>query len=124
TPAWVALGEGRPLAGFAGVWTTWHGTRGTKANPVEGEHQLFGFLTGDANAEIGAIHPKAMPVILTTEAEIETWMTAPAEEALKLQRPLPDGSLKIVATGEKEDEVSAVACGFRFEKEVVVDLNE
>jgi putative SOS response-associated peptidase YedK len=50
-----------------------------------------------------------MPVILTTEAEIETWMTAPADEALKLQRPLPDGSLKIVATGEKEDEVSAVA---------------
>ena len=94
---------------FAGLWATWHGVRGTKANPVEGEHQLFGFLTCEANAEIGAIHPKAMPVILTTEAEIETWMTAPAEEALKLQRPLPDGSLKIVATGEKEDEVSAVA---------------
>jgi putative SOS response-associated peptidase YedK len=28
---------------------------------------------------------------------IETWMTAPAEEALQLQRPLPDGSLKIVS---------------------------
>jgi putative SOS response-associated peptidase YedK len=50
-----------------------------------------------------AIHPKAMPVILTTESEIELWMTAPAEEALKLQRPLPDGSLTIVMTGEKED---------------------
>jgi len=30
-------------------------------------------------------------------------MTAPAEEALKLQRPLPDGTLRIVATGVKED---------------------
>jgi len=29
-----------------------------------------------------------MPVILRTDDEIETWMTAPAEEALKLQRPL------------------------------------
>jgi hypothetical protein len=30
-------------------------------------------------------------------------MMAPAQEALKLQRPLPDGALKIVMTGEKED---------------------
>ena len=43
---------------------------------------LFGFLTCDPNDVVGAIHPKAMPVILTNEAEIEQWMTAPAEEAL------------------------------------------
>jgi putative SOS response-associated peptidase YedK len=36
-------------------------------------------LTTDANAEVGAIHPKAMPVILTTPVEIEHWMTAPAD---------------------------------------------
>jgi hypothetical protein len=96
---------GTKIAFFAGIWTTWHGKRGTKSNPVEGEHQLFGFLTTNANAEVGAIHPKAMPVILTTEAEIELWMTAPAEEALKLQRALPDGSLAIVMTGEKEDPI-------------------
>ena len=35
-----------------------------------------------------------------------TWMTAPAEELLKLQRPLPDETLKIVARGEKNDEAA------------------
>jgi len=44
-----------------------------------------------------------MPVILRTPAEIETWMTAPWEEARKLQRPLPNGTLQIVARGVKED---------------------
>ena len=73
---------------------------------MEGQHELFGFLTTDGNAEVGGIHPKAMPVILTTETEIDRWMTAPKEDALKLQRPLPDGALKIVMTGEKEDPVA------------------
>ncbi len=109
TPMWFAFDDTRPLAVFAGVWCSWTGTRGTKANPVEGEHTLFGFLTCDANDVVGAVHPKAMPVILTNEAEIEQWMTAPAEEALKLQRPLPDGMLKVVASGERKDEAAAAA---------------
>jgi putative SOS response-associated peptidase YedK len=103
TPTWFALDESRPLAVFAGIWTSWTGVRGTKAKPVEGVHQLFGFLTTDANAEVGAIHPKAMPVILTTQDEIETWMSTPVEEALRLQRPLADGALRVVATGPRED---------------------
>jgi putative SOS response-associated peptidase YedK len=45
-----------------------------------------------------------MPVVLTAREEIEVWMNAPAEEALKLQRRLPDNSLKIVARGDKKDE--------------------
>ena len=53
---------------------------------------------------VGAIHAKAMPVILTTREEIDTWMNALPEEALKLQRPLPDDALTIVARGEKKDE--------------------
>jgi len=44
-----------------------------------------------------------MPVILRTADEIETWLTAPAAEALKLQAPLPDGSLRIVRRGGKKD---------------------
>jgi hypothetical protein len=35
--------------------------------------------------------------------EIEAWLTAPAKDALTLQRPLPDDALEIVARGEKTD---------------------
>jgi putative SOS response-associated peptidase YedK len=60
-------------------------------------------LTTDPKEEVAAVHPKAMPVILRTRDEIECWMSAPVEDALKLQRPSPDGSLKIVAKGVKKD---------------------
>jgi putative SOS response-associated peptidase YedK len=103
TPTWFALSDDRPLAFFAGIWTTWTGTRGTKANPAEGEHLLFGFLTTDANAEVGAIHPKAMPAILTTQDEVAQWLDEP--DGLTLQRPLPDGTLKIVAKGKRDDAI-------------------
>ena len=68
------------------------------------EHRLFSFLTCEANGVVSRIHPKAMPVILTTPAEIDIWLTAPADVALQLQRPLPDDALTIVARGERKDE--------------------
>ena len=100
-PAWFALYESRPLAFFAGTWASWTSVR--KAREGEVTIDIYAFLTTEPNAEVGAIHPKAMPVILATAEEIETWMTAPADIALKLQRPLPDGALKIVARGAKKD---------------------
>ena len=102
-PTWFALDETRPLVAFAGLWTRWHGTRGPKSRPVEGEHRLYGILTCAPNALVGTIHPKAMPVILTNPEEWETWLTADWPEAARLQRPLPDDALRIVARGEKED---------------------
>lgn len=100
-PVWFALGEDRPLAFFAGIWTRWTSVR--KLKEGETTNDLFAFLTTEPNAEVGAIHPKAMPAILTTRQEVDQWLSAPAAEALKLQRPLPDGALVVVARGEKQD---------------------
>ena len=102
-PVWFAFDESRPLAFFAGVWTEWTSVR--KLKEGEATNNLFAFLTTEPNAEVGVIHPRAMPVILRNEDEIETWLSADPAEALQLQRPLPDGSLKIVADGEKSDSV-------------------
>ena len=46
-----------------------HRDRGTKSKPVPGPHQVYGFLTTSPNAVVEPIHPKAMPVILTTDEE-------------------------------------------------------
>jgi putative SOS response-associated peptidase YedK len=104
---WFALDESRPMACFAGIWCNWTSVR--KVKEGETTNDLFGFLTSEPNAEVGEVHPKAMPVILRTQVEIEQWMTAPVEDALKLQRPLPDNSLRIVAVGEKQDPPEAAA---------------
>jgi putative SOS response-associated peptidase YedK len=58
---------------------------------------IFAFLTTEANAVVAPIHDKAMPAIVTEPEEIETWLTAPWEEAKGLQRPLPDGQLSLMA---------------------------
>ena len=102
---WFAFDKSRPLAFFAGIHVPrWTSVR--KVKECETTNDLYGFLTTDPNNEVAAIHPKAMPVILRTHDEIETWLTAPSDEALKLQRPWPNDSLVIVATGTKEDEAA------------------
>lgn len=100
-PTWFALDDRRPLAFFAGIWTQWTSVR--KLNEGETTNDLFAFLTTDANEEVRAIHPKAMPVILTMPDEVDQWLSANTAEALTLQRPLADGSLKVVASGGTQD---------------------
>lgn len=46
---------------------------------------------------------KAMPVILVRPEEWRAWLTAPVEQALHLQRPLPDGELDILVEDVGDD---------------------
>jgi putative SOS response-associated peptidase YedK len=98
---WFALNEDRPLFAFAGIWCTWHGTRGTKLSLITGEHRLYGFLTTAVNNDVLPIHSNAMPAILTTPEQFDRWLGG--DDALAMPAPLPDGALRIVARGEKED---------------------
>jgi putative SOS response-associated peptidase YedK len=64
---WFALDETRPLTCFAGIWTNWTSVR--KVKEGETKNDVFAFLTTEPNAEVGAIHPKAMDLaILQAEA--------------------------------------------------------
>ncbi len=65
-PVWFALSEERPLVFFAGIWTSWRSVRKVKEREVVAD--LYGLLTTEPNPEVGAVHPKAMPV---TRAVVE-----------------------------------------------------
>ena len=75
------MGEDRPLACFAGIWTPWACVR-KKMKGWE-ECEVFAFLT--------------------TEEERDAWLRADWSEATVLQRPLADGTLEIVKRGLKHD---------------------
>ena len=76
---WFALDDTEPLLAFAGIWTAWSGVRKVKEGPVDVE--LYGFLTTQPNAVVKPIHEKAMPVILRSQDEVYTWLSAPMEGA-------------------------------------------
>lgn len=71
----------RPIGTFAGIW------RPSEAGPI------FAFLTCgyDGHAQehvVGAIHPKAIPVILHDE-DFDRWLNAPVDDALGLACAFP-----------------------------------
>jgi putative SOS response-associated peptidase YedK len=74
---WFMLDEYRLPFAFAGIWAEFRSDRGTKSKPIPGPHLVYGFLTASPNTIVEPIHPKAMPVVLTTDEERDVWMHAP-----------------------------------------------
>jgi len=91
---WFQRANGETML-LAGIWRPFDGDRGPKKAPVPGPHRVYTILTTTPNAVVAPIHPKAMLVILDP-ADADTWLNAPTDEALKLQRPLPDDQLIVL----------------------------
>ena len=79
---WFGMADEAPFA-FAGLW-----------RPTDEEPRMA-FLTCAPNELVGAIHPKAMPVILTAD-DRERWLTGSYEEVVDLARPYPDEAMRLV----------------------------
>lgn len=95
-PVWFDLVDRDPEtpAFFAGIYVPqWTSVRKLKEGEVTAD--LFAFLTTEPSEPVKSIHPKAMPAILIEADELDTWMTAPWAEAVRLQRALPEGLLRI-----------------------------
>jgi putative SOS response-associated peptidase YedK len=79
---WFELANA-PVFTFAGIW-----------RPVGGGASCFAFLTCAPNAIVGAVHPKAMPVILIGD-DADAWLTAEWPLARRLVRPYPDAEMRM-----------------------------
>jgi putative SOS response-associated peptidase YedK len=74
-----------PLFAFAGLW-----------RPGEGGPYMA-FLTCEPNRIVGAVHPKAMPVMLRP-GDALAWLDHPRESACALALPYADADMRIIDT--------------------------
>jgi putative SOS response-associated peptidase YedK len=83
---WFGMHEAHdPLFAFAGLW-----------RPGEGGPYMA-FLTCAPNAIVGAVHPKAMPVMLRP-ADALAWLDHDRESACALALPFADADMRIIET--------------------------
>lgn len=91
----------RGMLFFAGICGEWWGDYGSKKEPNEGTHELFSFLTTEANDLVRPVHAKAMPVILTNQFACKEWLNAAPDQIEVIQsRVLPTDALEIVGDDE------------------------
>jgi len=82
TKVWFGLSEDQhPLFAFAGIW-----------RPGD-EGPFMAILTCEANATVGAVHPKAMPVMLAPP-HLGLWLDSETADACALAKPFADTAMR------------------------------
>lgn len=86
---WFGLSEGvEPLFAFAGLW---------RPGDANSEQPYMAFLTCESNALVGAVHPKAMPVMLRPGADIRRWLEADRPDACTLAVPFAATDMRVLS---------------------------
>ena len=81
---WFGMAETHdPLFAFAGLW-----------RPGEGG-PFMAFLTCEPNTVVGAVHPKAMPVMLRP-AQAALWLDGSRDDACALAIPFDDADMRVM----------------------------
>ena len=104
---WFALvgDEPRPMFAFAGIWQRWKGP--VKKDGPNVELDVYSFMTTVPNTATASINHERSPVLLTTEAERETWLAGNVDQARSLVRPLDGARLRIVQAGAEKRDLEA-----------------
>jgi putative SOS response-associated peptidase YedK len=106
---WFAIKgvEERPLFAFPGIWRRYEGP--VKKDGPNVDIATYAFLTTTPNSLVSIINHERMPVLLTREEEFDTWLRAPAGEALALAREYPPERMRIVQKGSEKEDLLAAA---------------
>lgn len=105
---WFAINgdEQRPLFAFPCVWRTYTGP--VRKNGEAVTQQVYSILTTEPNELTATINHERMPVLMSNNEQIETWLKGSTLEAMKLARAFPSDAMKIVQSGsEKQDLLAA-----------------
>lgn len=92
----------RELFAFPGIWQRWNGP--LKKGGPDVDLDVYSFMTTAPNTLTVSINHERMPVLLSEEADFETWLTGTTEEAFKLARSFNPDAMRIVQSGfDKKD---------------------
>lgn len=111
---WFAINgdHARPLFAFPGIWRNYTGPVRKNGEPVT--QDVYSILTSEPNELTAIINHERMPVLLSSDDEIDTWLKGSTEEAFQLARRYPAERMSIVQSGKDRQDLLGSSAGQLF----------